>query len=575
MRRLLAPLVLTLALAASGCVGMPEEGPVVRTGARGSGEQADAMTINPLGPREGMSQSEIVRGFLDAMQATPIRYDVARAFLTEAADAEWDPEAETITYTTASAPSGTSQVVVRLEGGHRLDGRGAWQGVLPAAEAQLEFRVVVEDGQFRIDRAPDALVVPEWWFQQRYRQVAVYFFDPTGRILVPDPVFVPKGKTLPSVLVRRLVAGPPAALRDHVRTMVPLDVQPGFSVPVSASGVAEVALTGETTMPTGTEVDLLLAQLAWTLRQDRSISRFRVTLNGTPVQRGGESDFAVASGEKYAPSVAGASTLLYGLRDGLVVSGTASDLTPVSGPLGTVDHGLRSVSPNLTGSQAAGVTLDGTRLVLSSLVGEDVPTRTLATRGTDLLEPAWDFADRLWVADRRPGGSVVSVLVGDRLRPVTVEGITGADVKRLLVSRDGTRLVAVVRRAGYDAVLTSRVVHDPSGRVRAVGPAEDITPVAGDGERIRSIVWRSPTTLVVQHPVTTELSRLRTIAVDGSPVLAEGMSGTRSGSIERLIGTPTPGTPTYAVTADGLVDLTGPDVPIPVADGVSAVDFVG
>ena len=50
-----------------------------------------------------------------------------------------------------------------------------------------------EDGEWRIAKAPDALIVPRTWFAPRFRQVSLYFFDPTGQILVPEPVFVPSG----------------------------------------------------------------------------------------------------------------------------------------------------------------------------------------------------------------------------------------------------------------------------------------------------------------------------------------------------------------------------------------------
>ena len=52
--------------------------------------------------------------------------------------------------------------------------------------------MVMEDGEWRIDAAPDALIVPEDWFETRYRQVSLYFFDPTASILAPEPVFVPQ-----------------------------------------------------------------------------------------------------------------------------------------------------------------------------------------------------------------------------------------------------------------------------------------------------------------------------------------------------------------------------------------------
>ena len=83
-----------------------------------------------------------------------------------------------------------------LTGADRLDARGAWQGPLPRRRSALEFPMAQEDGEWRIAQAPDALIVPETWFEQRFRQVSLYFFDPTAQILVPEPVFVPRGEQL-------------------------------------------------------------------------------------------------------------------------------------------------------------------------------------------------------------------------------------------------------------------------------------------------------------------------------------------------------------------------------------------
>ena len=65
----------------------------------------------------------------------------------------------------------------------------------------------VEDGEYRINNPPDALVVPATWFAQRFSQVSLYYFDRTGSVLVPEPVFVPLGDQLATSLVTGLVAG--------------------------------------------------------------------------------------------------------------------------------------------------------------------------------------------------------------------------------------------------------------------------------------------------------------------------------------------------------------------------------
>ena len=59
-------------------------------------------------------------------------------------------------------------------------------------------------------RPPDAMVIPRSHFQTRYRPYSLYFFDPTGSVLVPEQVHLPRGFQAPTMLVSGLLAGPPA-----------------------------------------------------------------------------------------------------------------------------------------------------------------------------------------------------------------------------------------------------------------------------------------------------------------------------------------------------------------------------
>ena len=90
--------------------------------------------------------------------------------------------------------------------------------------------------------------------------------------------------------------------------------------------------------------------------------------------------------------------------------------------------------------------------------------RTVTT-GTDFLRPAWDFSDRMWLVDRNGGSARVFQVdpEGERVAPVRVPGLTGERVRMFLVSRDSTRLVAVVRRDKEDLLLVSRIEHNAAG----------------------------------------------------------------------------------------------------------------
>lgn len=578
-RRLL-PLVLVAVLALSGCVSMPDSGPVMESSTTGGVTAPQGPYINPRPPQAGATRVEVVRGFLNAMTATPVQTNTAREFLSEDAASAWTPEDQTITYGSVPrvVPSGTN-VRMTLSDSDRLDAQGAWQGPVPPSGRTFDIPMSFEDGEWRIDKAPNALIVPESWFADRYRPVSIYYFDPTAATVVPEPVFIPRGKQLASALTQALLLGPGAQLDRVVQSFIPPGLKVNLSVPISDDGIADIALKGDAGNLTSQAIELMMAQFAWTLRQEPAIKSLRVSIDGQPIPLPGSvSAYRVDGGSEYDPAGFRASPLLYGLRNGRVASGAGPTIEPVSGPLGDTALGLRSIAVNLSASTGAGVTDDGTS-VLEGAIGTPGASkaRTLLSGARDLLKPAWDFADRLWLVDRTASGARVSWARGDRVRPISVPGITGADVRSFVISRDGTRLVAVVHRRAGDQLLVSRIAHDRGGRVLWATRARSITGPPDGDLPMRAIAWQSPTMLKIMSPFPTNRSivQLRVAPVDGSPA-PDGSSTTAVGRLQQLIGSPSSGDALYGANRSILVNLSAPDRhAAQLAGGTAALTYVG
>jgi len=570
--------VVGLMLLTTGCIRMPEGGPVVATHSRGIVANEPPIYIDPRPPQRGASAPDIVKGFLDAMTATPIQTNVAKQFLTKDAQSVWNPERQTITYADTPSPIGLSYVTVPLAGAHRYDARGAWRGSLPPPRNVVQFPMRQVDGEWRISRAPDALIVPESWFEQRFRPVSLFFFDPTARILVPEPVVVPRGEQLATTLVNGLLRGPGRALTHVSRSFIPPGLSLGLSVPVSGDGVADISLKGEVGKQTPQALELMLAQLAWTLRQEPAIRAFRVTLGGEPVSLpGGVSVFDVDHGGAYDPAGFQASSLLFGLRGGRLVAGRPDTLAPVDGPLGATDYGASADGVNLRGTRVAAVTDNGRSLLEAPVrgpQGQDV--HQIVSGATRLLRPAWDFSDRLWIVDDTAHGARVSFVEGGRIHALRVPGVSGQQVPRFLVSRDGSRLVAVVHRRSGDALMVSRLLHDDHGRVLRSTRASRIGWEGSGSLDIRDIAWQTPTTVAVLDVITPELAQVRTISVDGSPLGLDSLTYTLNGRVRSLAGSAVRGEPLYAVSNTSLYDLTNADQGLTPLDApVSTLDYAG
>jgi Lipoprotein LpqB beta-propeller domain/Sporulation and spore germination len=541
----------------AGCAQVPHQGPVVE--AKNSGEQPPPQLQynNPKGPQPGATAPDIVTGFLVAMTATPLQTTTAQRFLSNRGRAEWQPE-RVVTYTDHTLAHGTRHVVVRLRGADHVGVRGEWLGQVPSDRRRFVFPMVRENGEWRIAKAPDALIVPRSFFDQQYQAAQVYFFDPTGAILVPEPVHVPQGSQLASALVRALVLGPSPSLGRTSRSFLPSGLTTVGSVPVRPDGVADVALRGsDPGLLSPDTAQLILAQFAWTLRQDPEIRAFTLTIAGHGVTDASGSSPVPVDGDAFDrvdPGVEVASGQAYALRRGRLVSGQIERPTPVDGPFGRARVGIGPFAVRLDGKEVAGVT--GDSLLVGPVTGTGRATEALS--GAGLLRPAWDFDGRLWDVQDGPGGAIVIYLVDDRRHQVTVPGITGEDVRRFLVSRDGSRIVAVLRGPSADRIVAARLQYDAGGRAVGATRTHVIRWVSSGTSRIRDIGWTSPTTIAVLDQLSPSRAEVRVLNVDGSTPPDQAAPTLLSGVVRGLVASPVD--KPYAIERSGLIDISPVDL---------------
>lgn len=559
-RRAAVGLLLGLSLLLSGCVSLPQSGPVRTEPAAQQLEDEAPVDFTPGGPRPGAAPVEIVRGFLVAMQATPLNTSVARRFLTAEGNDGWVPERGTVVYTEEIRTATGDDVQLDLDGTVELDGRGTWLG--RSGDKSYRMHLVREHGQWRISDPPNRLIIPSTHFESRFNQYFLYYFDKSAEVLVPEPVYVPTGAQATTSLVTGLLQGPARGLLGVERTFVPARTTlDDISVPVSQEGTAEVPLSDEVLDLDDEELALVFAQLSWTLAQVPGVERLRVTVDGSPLDLPGEGeDSAVSDWSEFNPAVAWASQSLFGIREGRVVTLVGGEERRISGPFGSLDLEISTIGVDLPGEQVAATTRAGTVLVSprSRLPGtepEAADARTVYAGGSDLLRPAWDLYGQLWVLDRTRAGAQLSVVRGDRAEAVDVPGVSGQDVRSFALSRDGTRLVAVVAGGGRERLLLARVGRAQSGRVRQVSDAVRL-PMGELGVRaIRDIAWRSPGSVAVLAAPTPDTSQVVVVKVDGSSTVAESTTDAEvfRGRAGRLVTSPVLGAPLYIRTSGGQV----------------------
>jgi hypothetical protein len=577
-----AMLAIAAAAALTSCVQVPDHGAVVEARPRGQEQHVQQPFNNPPPPGKDDTPAAIVAGFLEAMEATPLRLPPARAYLSRGAQEQWHPS-EVLVYGSHTQPQGENDVEVRLHNADRIASSGYWRGRTSSDASRLSFPMVRENGEWRIADPPDALILQRSFYEDNYtsqdtsQDTSLYFFDPTGRVLVPEPVHAPQGSQLASALVKGLLEGPGRGMRGVEQSSFPPALTMGLPVAVDRN-VAQVSLNGASPGPLPrTTTRLMLAQLAWTLRQDPTVTAFTLTIDGRAVTDAeGLSRFPVRADEfeRYDPAWEQATQVTYALRRGRLVSGPVYDLTKVVGPFGTHDLGIGAFAVSLDGLSIAAVG-EGV-LRLGEVLGDNRPI--VVQRGPGLLRPAWDADNRLWEVQNGPDGASVSYVADGIRHEVRIRGVSGRFVRSFTVSRDGSRLVAVLRGAERDRLVVSRLRYEPDGRATGASRALRIPWSAPGTKRIRDIGWTTPTTLLVLDQVSPARSEVRILNVDGSTRPAEVSPTAIQGRARYLVTSPagqTPQTP-YAVTESGLTDISPaePNRPINIP-GLRHITYAG
>ena len=356
----------------AGCVGMPNSG---SPGTFSATPQATTPDFNfigaiPAGPAPKWTPSDIVAGFLNASASYPNYSDVAKEYLVSAAGEKWDPGWSVQVVDKVDVPP---QADIQGDGRHAtvdvsgtvlasFNGSGQYVGAQQSGgDAQVvsqQFHLVKENGQWRITNPlPQGRMLTQPDFASVYKPQDLYFFDPTGQVLVPDSVFVPVGTT-PTFLVTNLVG---ALQNDPQSQWLKTETNPvppaitefpsGASIKLSVVGTtATVNLGGTAAAATDPLTrEQIAAQLVWTLtgqQESLPIQAVDLEINGKPwippnppCGGGGQSQGPaqkLSMYNCYNPYPAAASTSFYYVGSGQAWSRCASESQVTAGSISSV-----------------------------------------------------------------------------------------------------------------------------------------------------------------------------------------------------------------------------------------------
>ena len=543
MRRFAICLAATMLLTGCGSLPgsltaqVPTSGPI-QQGAQVNLDRKDQfIRVIARSPRDGMTPTQIVQGFLDASASFDGDHAVAREYLTGSANSRWLPQLQVSVYDGAAVitSSGNSVTLTASQTG-KIDEIGRYVVATPGQDLRSSFQLVRDGTQWRIDRLPQGLLLSASDVDRAYRSFAVYFFNPSFSALVPDARMVPVlGPGQGTTLVRYLLDGPSDWLAPAVRTGFPDGVVLNIeSVPIDG-GVARVDLKSAALLADDATREAFSQQLVWTLGQLSDVTSVEITAGGQQlVVPGVSSPQPVDAWPEVNPEALPDNSSGYVARSRSVVRLGINTDRAVPGEAGSgVVSFLRFAIDRLS-TAVAGIDADGT--LWRGAIAQDAPLLTLV-RGEALSAPVFDSDENIWVVNALTGLTRVDRI--GRRAEVEVGGLPAESALLAAVpSRDGTRCALIVQTAVRTTLYVGVIVRATAGAPMAV--ADPIRVETRLTEAI-SVSWSGANSLMV-------------LGSDGAESLQVFDLNLARGSVN---GIGAPEAPVMVASAPGLPPLVG------------------
>jgi hypothetical protein len=515
MRRLLA--LLSLAVLLAGCAGVPSW-----SAPQAIGTVERPAPSNLPKPTPGMDPDVILREFLKATADPANRHLAARQFLTQSASNAWDDagSALLIDHVVFVETRGAERVSANM----RADILGSLSdvGVFETAEGMLPdpgpIELVKTSGGWRIDRLPNGVFLDWQQFQATYKRNTLYFADPTGKTVVPDPryVAVSDHDQLATELVSKLLAGPRPAMAHTVRNLLapPLRLRgPVTRADGGKNGIgrgyggARIELEKlSTTDPHSRQ--LLAAQIIWTLARADIRGPYVINADGAPLDDRFPDGWTTSDVAATDPGAAdGAGAGLHALVNGSLVGLDGQRVTNVPGAFGQTGDQTGAALSRSGRQVASVVTLrrGAPDMAASLWIGDLGGEAVQSADGHSLTRPSWSLDDAVWVvvdnnnvlrAIQEPASPPARIPVDSA---AVASAFPGA-ITDLQLSRDSTRAAMVIN----GQVILASVEQTQAGQFALTYPRR---LGFGLGNSVVSLSWRTGDDIVVtrtdaSHPVS-------------------------------------------------------------------------
>lgn len=471
-----AVLAAALVLALAACGGLPTTGPVNAGRTISADEPNGDLVFLPDGPAKDATPQQIVEGFIAAGAGPRNNWEKAKEFL--APGTEWNPRASVIVYAPGELDlqsTSESEFLLSVTPSATIDANGELSG--ERGEIPLPFTLAQQsDGQWRITQAPDGIVIDRNRFTRVYRSYALQFFDTSWTYLVPDQRWFPRLYAATNIAEALVDGGPSPWLDGAVSTAFIDGARLATAAVPQQSGVAAVSLqdgargldqTVLDRMQTQLEASLATAGIADVdmLVDEQVLSAESLSVRQTRI----DSRPLVRTQDAFGFASAGGVEEIVGLSDALL----PVDATDIEVSADRMTAAVRDVS-----GAVLAVAADGTRTRLDTRSG--------------LVAPSIDPAGYVWSVPQGSPGAVAAFLADGTRIDVAAAWPGASQIYAQRVSRDGTRIAAVVRDGDRYALWVAGIQRDRDGAPTALGAAKALASLPAP---TAALTWVDPSTV--------------------------------------------------------------------------------
>ena len=481
--------VIAMAAGITGCSGIPRSGSV-QQGQPVSSEVSNAIEFLPASPFPGATPEQILRGFLDAASSPQDDFAIAREYLSSSFTTTWDASASVNvdlgnrsfsegSETTATRETATLETATAAT----VDARGQYREVRPNSALTVPYEFVSEGGEWRISAAPDGVIIDRFTFDQVFATHSLFFFDPTFTHFVPDVRWFPSGSSTATRIMKALLLGPADWLAEGGAVVTAFPAETALvadAVPV-ASRMALVDLTSQALDATRAGLQNMQAQATASLSSVDTVSGVQLLVDGNV-----QEIVTVANPNlDLNARVDGRPLALIDGQFGFLNDATVEPIAALSPLMEPLNPSAAIVASSLT--LAAARTDEGVVLLRSTsgiTVLDDRP---------GLISPALDAANYIWsVPSDAPLDIYIYSTDGQR-EGIEAPWSAATRIVALNISRDGSRLVALLEQEGKTRFVAANIQRGDRNRPVKIGTPIELATDAGIPI---DAAWADPFTVV-------------------------------------------------------------------------------